>query len=113
MDNWVNGDYVITRSWNGVDEYTESLCIYHEGHGQSVLRKAVLDDFAVEIPEYGKVWFMEEKSGVVMHLKDKDDWYMYMRDFNRSIFLAWELKALISHYNITVMPEALWQELRK
>lgn len=125
MDNWKpkEGDWVITRSQNGVDDYTESLCIYHEGHGQSVLRKATLDDFAFEIPNFGKVWFVEyNKDHSYSIYADHFPKFVILDEYNKKIEgwdkLSIDVSEFLFHNtvksnNITVMSETLWKELRK
>lgn len=126
MDNWIpkEGDWVV---WEGkllhvYSYFPPSEKIQLQSHDNYLddgfrswtedlkdVRPATLDDFAVSIPNFGKVWFVESK--YITTIIDENDWGYTI--FNgQSNFDKWQLKALVTQYNITAIPEILWQKLR-
>lgn len=82
--------------------YMDKACRY--GFDDEI-RPAVLDDFACEIPDYGKVWFVEDNKYTRMC-----GGYEIACLITSNEIWQWQIKALIAHYNITVMDEATWKK---
>jgi hypothetical protein len=73
------------------------------------IRPAELNDWAVEIPGYGKVW-----------IKDYGDFYILQGNENisdgyqkSSPKQMWIVSALVKTYDISVIPKAEWERLNK
>lgn len=84
-------------------EEAESLC--------DKCRPAVLSDFAIEIPDKGKIWIVEvKKEPLVLRIEQ-----LYNNTWSCQIFTywweLWLLQGAIAHYNITVMDEATFKKL--
>jgi len=116
-------EYVPKKQWQPKD----GEWIYHEGRmggrelykhdgvelslkALSLCRPAVLSDFAVEIPDYGKVWVIEYDNYYIikpqvgrqfMHYKNKDT-------ISIETLL---IKSFIRDRNITVLDEATFKKL--
>lgn len=83
-----------------------------------LFRPAVLDDFAVTIPDYGKVWFVKfDVSGLTVEFTEVDiqrkenkiqDYHITYDSISHDKAV---LTAVVSHYNITVMSETLFKQL--
>jgi hypothetical protein len=87
-------------------------------------RPATLNDFAVDIPDYGKVWFVEKENyntrKYIARINPEDDintklYFIGGCDFPRPIHKIhlWELNALVKTYSITIMPQTLFERLSK
>jgi len=75
-----------------------------------LFRPARLSDFAIKIPDYGKVWFVGIGNCIDIIGDDKDHCHE-MSFYKYAPIKVWITTGLIDHYNIPVMPEELFKKL--